>query len=195
MPQHRPSTSSHKHAHAVHPSAHGGVLRNRRAGRGKRRISTRFSMHLVLRSSVAKGAWSFVRPQNRAMIQRVLAKHSARLNVVLHGVGNAGNHLHLRAQFISRKSYLDFIRAIAGEIALHIKKISHPDADRSCRSLWDHRPFSSIVSGLKYVNRLTDYIKLNQLEGRGFPRAFARLVVQRWREGTVPEFEGGVLII
>jgi REP element-mobilizing transposase RayT len=208
------------HDKKLHPSAYGGVLRNRRQGRGARSISTRFSMHLVLRSSLARGAWSFVRPKNESMIHRVLAKHAKHTSTEILGIGNAGNHLHLRVQFTSRKNYLRFIRSVTGEIALHIKKITQPvlpnnsspkitlhnttsktttaatldtktstsasaskastSATSPARSFWDRRPFSSIVSTLKYVARLTDYIHINSIEGQGYPRAHARLVVQSW---------------
>lgn len=204
----------------LHPSAHGGVLRKRRAGRGARRVSTRYSMHLVLRSSQARGEWSLARPEHRLMIDRVLAKHAARFHVHLLGTGNAGNHLHIRAQFSRRKLYIKFIRAVTGEIALKIKRsaratrasravwavqAAHSVGNKTIhhgrstptqsRSFWDHRPFSSIVAGARYVARLTDYIKINHLEGHGFPRAFCRLVVKKWREGSAPEFYGGVYVV
>jgi REP element-mobilizing transposase RayT len=203
----------------LHPSAYGGVLRNRRQGRGTRSVSTRFSMHLVLRSSLARGAWSFTQPKNEAMIYRVIGKHAKSTKTEILGIGNAGNHLHLRVQFTSRKRYLCFIRAVTGEIALHIKKIVQtksspksaaankseskavptifPTADVSkspenilaTRSFWDRRPFSTIVSTLKYVARLIDYIHMNSIEGQGYPRAHARLIVQSWRDGT-GDFDG-----
>ncbi|MEQ1663828.1 MAG: transposase [Bdellovibrionales bacterium] len=190
----------------LHPSAYGGVLRNRRHGRGARSVSTRFSMHLVLRSSLARGAWSFTQPKNEAMINRVLGKHAKSTNTEILGIGNAGNHLHLRVQFTSRKRYLRFIRAVTGEIALHIKKIAQsvastsrrttaPDVSKTSenilatRSFWDRRPFSTIVSTLKYVARLIDYIHMNSIEGQGYPRAHARLIVQSWRDGT-GDFDG-----
>ncbi len=175
----------------LHPSAYGGILRKRLRGRGRRTISTRFSMHLVLRSSLARGVWSFVRPANRRLITHVLAKHAAATGVEILGVGNAGNHLHLRLRVPSREQYQHFIRAVAGEIALKIKRLGPTIR----RNFWDHRPFSSVVATINYVNRLTDYIKINHLEGHGFVRSFARLVVQRWRDGTWPEFEGGVYIV
>ena len=180
----------------LHPSAYGGVLRKRSRGRGARSVSTRYSMHLVLRSSLARGVWSFVRPKNRAMIKSVLAKQARAAHAELLGVGNAGNHLHLRVKFQSRKQYLYFIRAVAGEIALHIKKIQRPRTILNCsstsntplnRNFWDHRPFSSIVSSLKYVARLKDYIEINHIEGLGFPRAYARLAVQKWSEYPWPD--------
>jgi REP element-mobilizing transposase RayT len=162
-------------------------------------------MHLVLRSSLARGAWSFVQPKNEAMIHRILAKHAKSTNTEILGIGNAGNHLHLRVQFSSRKKYLRFIRSVTGEIALKIKKIAQKitptenvkskhstntgvtNSDKkslSKHNFWDRRPFSSIVSTLKYVARLTDYIHINGIEGQGYPRSYARLVVQSWRDGT-----------
>lgn len=189
----------------LHPSAYGGVLRNRRQGRGARSVSTRFSMHLVLRSSQARGAWSFVRPKNESMIAQVLNKHAKSTNTEILGIGNAGNHLHLRLQFSTRKNYLRFIRAVTGEIALKIKKFANAARPRhaaqpahakiisenktASHTFWDRRPFSSIVSTLKYVARLKDYIDINSIEGQGYPRSYARLVVQSWRYRTL-NFDG-----
>ncbi|OFZ11074.1 MAG: hypothetical protein A2Z20_02205 [Bdellovibrionales bacterium RBG_16_40_8] len=151
-------------------------------------------MHIVMRSSVARGVWSFVRPNNRNMIAHVLAKHASTTGVEIIATGNAGNHLHLRVRFPSLNAYKHFIRAVTGEVALKIKKIANSAVILN-RGFWDSRPFSCIVSTLGYATRLTDYIKINQLEGRGFNRAFACLVVKRWRDGTFPEFDGGVLIV
>ena len=107
----------------LHPSAHGGVLRKKRRGRGARSVSIRYSMHIVLRSSEAKYEWSFVQPRIRQMIERVLAKHASRTETIVMAVGNAGNHLHLRLKFTSREQYKRFIRAVTGEIALKIKQV------------------------------------------------------------------------
>ncbi|OFZ14866.1 MAG: hypothetical protein A2Z20_04560 [Bdellovibrionales bacterium RBG_16_40_8] len=197
----------------LHPSAYGGMLRNRRCGRGRRPISIIYSMHIVLRSTLARGKWSFAGDQNREMIRYVLAKHATTCAVKLIATGNAGNHLHLRIQVASREQYIHFIRAVTGEIALKIKKIIHPERELArskkhelgCapdessseqislkeKNFWDRRPFSSIVGTLRYATRLTDYIKINQLEGNGISRAYARLVVQKWRDGTWQEFEPG----
>lgn len=219
--------SGHKSQRRLHPSAHGGILRNRLKGRGRRTISTRYSMHVVLRSTLARGARSFSREANRVLLDRLLTKHSQKFGVQLLGVGNAGNHLHLRLKVDSREQYFGFIRALTGEIALKFKRIQqtatskhstnakHPvdrhnlaarhntvekhnlaakpttptPDDTDNRNFWDRRPFSSIVAQAKYVARLIDYIKINNLEGDGITRAFARLTVQRWRDGTWSEFE------
>jgi REP element-mobilizing transposase RayT len=167
----------------LHASAYGGSLRTRRRARGKRPISVRYSMHLVLRSSQARGAWSFARSQNRSLLERILAKHARAADVHIHATGNAGNHLHLRLRVNSKEQYFHFIRAVTGEIALKIKKIANSAGNIKAR-FWDRRPFSSIVATLRYSARLMDYIAINHIEGQGYPRAFARLEVQAWRNSS-----------
>jgi hypothetical protein len=56
--------------------SHGGELRKKRKGRGARPISAKESMHLVLRSSKAKGDWSFKRKENEKKISSIIAKFS-----------------------------------------------------------------------------------------------------------------------
>ncbi len=174
----------------LHPSAHGGELRRRRSGRRSRPISTRFSMHLVLRSTLAKGLWSFVRGKNRDLILHLTAKHATKSGVEVLSSGNAGNHLHLHVRVGSRRQYNHFVRALAGDIALQLRKIIGRDGARLPDiNFWDRRPFSTIVGTLRYVATLTDYLKVNQLEGNGVPRAFARIVVDKWRRGIWAERE------
>jgi len=167
---------------AVHPSAHGGVLRNRRRGRGRRPLSFRDSIHLVLRAWWGFGIESFTHPKNRRMVHSVLAKHAANMKVDLLGIGNGGNHLHLRARFADRKQYCRFIRAVTGEIALKIKKARfHFDGVKVGR-LWQWRPFSSIIVGADYLASMINYIAINELEGYGLTRTEARVKLKKWRD-------------
>lgn len=183
----------------LHPSAYGGVLRNRARGRGARSISTLHSMHIVLRSSLAKGYFSFVRPENRHFIKRTIYKQARRFSVEIIGIGNAGNHIHLRLKVSHRDHYMSFIRAITGEIALKIKNNARTIATKLKdisqlknsqismvinNRFWDHRPFSSIVSNFKYGSHLTNYLKINELEGYGYSRAFARLRIENRLDPT-----------
>lgn len=178
MPKRQLSSSERK----VHASASGGVLRNRRRGRRQRTLSTYHTMHLVLRAAWGRGAWSLSLTKHRQMINQVLAKHSARAGVRLLSTGNAGNHLHLRVQIPSRKQYCSFIRSVAGEIALKMKRRMEEFYGEKQGPFWERRPFSSIIAGAKYVARVVDYLKINVLEGEGYSRASARLKVYRWRD-------------
>ncbi len=101
--------------------AYGGTLRNTRKGRAHGRpLSVKHTMHLVLRSSKAKGDWSFLKPRNRHKIDQILLKFSRRFGVKILSAANVGNHLHMQIQLSSRATYRPFIRAITAAIAISI---------------------------------------------------------------------------
>ena len=98
-------------------TSYGGSLRNTRKGReGPRPLSTRDSMHLVLRSSKAKGNWSLRR--SRKKIDAILDKFSSKYAVNIISQANVGNHLHLHLRLRRRRLYNPFIRAITAAIAM-----------------------------------------------------------------------------
>lgn len=177
-------------------SAYGGQLRNTRAGRaGARPLSVRDSMHLVLRSSQAKGEWSFLRSRNAKVVKSVVEKFAFVYGVRVLSLVNVGNHLHLHIRLGNRFGYKPFVRAITGSIAMAITgknrwtraKIARAEADSRLRAapsstaitsaeakrvatavaprFWDHRPFTRVVAGFQPVLRLLDYLRINEIEG------------------------------
>lgn len=123
-------------------SAYGGQLRNTRAGReGARPLSVRDSMHLVLRSSQAKGEWSFLRSRNAKVVKSVVEKFAFVYGVKVLSLVNVGNHLHLHIRLGNRFGYKPFVRAITGSIAMAITgknrwtraKIARAEADSRLR--------------------------------------------------------------
>lgn len=158
------------------PKAYGGELLRKRKGRkGPRPLDTKNSMHLVLRSSHAKGGWSFRVGQNPRKVERILKKFAGKYGVLLLSVANVGNHLHLHIQLGSRFGYKPFIRAITSAIAMAITGMSR--WKKLGIRFWDLRPFTRVVVGQEAWSRLTRYIRLNQMEGMGFRRDVARIVM------------------
>lgn len=105
--------------------AYGGTLLNTRKGRSHgRTISTKDSMHLVLRSSKAIGAWSFRAPKNKKAILQIISKFAKKYSVQIKSMANVGNHLHLHVQLARRDSYRPFIRAITGAIAMAVTGVN-----------------------------------------------------------------------
>lgn len=149
-------------------SACGGVLRSTRKGRqGARRLTTEHAMHLVLRSSKAKGAWSFLRASNKKKIQTIIKKHAHKNLIQIISVSSIGQHLHLQIRLSDRKTYKPFIRAMTGAIALQIMGANRNRAkvmnykDR----FWDYRPFSKILTSFGQRLRAVDIALIHQLEG------------------------------
>lgn len=166
-------------------SAYGGELRNTREGRSKARpLSTRQSMHLVLRSTKAKGNWSFRHSQNRKRVTAIIMRFSRAYGVRVLSFANVGNHLHLHIKLGSRFTYARFIRAVTGAIAQTVTgrtrwntETGKPAAivkQATTQKFWDYRPFSRIVESWRAVLNLRDYVRINQLEGDGANRQAAR---------------------
>lgn len=185
-------------------SDYGGDLLRTRAGRRHGRpVSTRETMHLVLRSTKARGDWSFLRDKNNFAVRQIIAKFAAKYGVRVLSNANAGNHLHLQIKLTNRFSYPSFIRAITGAIAMSISGCSHWKNAKSGENLatkslarndqpsnkapakrekfWDARPFTRIAKSFAEFRNLREYVRLNEVEAMGFSRREARELVETER--------------
>lgn len=175
-------------------SAFGGELMKKVKGRSTPRpISTKYPMHIVLKSSRARGDFSFLKPQNRKVINQTLSELSQKFHVKILGLANVGNHLHLMLKFKKRGLYLDFIRSFTGSLALRIgKKTRWNRANQesplnpNLLKFWDYRHFSRIIAGFKNFVRAKEYLWINQLEGRGVPRDLAEWSIKAKTHRSTP---------
>jgi putative transposase len=158
---------------------YGGELLKTRQGRAHGRpLAVRKTMHLVLRSSKAKGEWSFKRPDNEKKIRALIEKFGKKYGVKILSLAVVGNHLHFHIKLGSRHLYAPFIKALTGSIAMAVTRTSRWKKSGETRlKFWDYRPFTRIVVGLRAILHLRDYIAVNQLEGYGRSRQEARFFV------------------
>ena len=171
-------------------SAYGGDLLKTREGRERARpLDTRNTMHLVLRSTKAKGEWSFRKPGNAAALDGIITKFARKYGVKILSLANVGNHLHIHLKLTNRFGYRPFVRAITGAIAMAVtgasrwKKLKKKASDK----FWDYRPFTRVVESFRAYLNLRDYVRINELEGFGVDRRQAREFVKNGRvviEGT-----------
>lgn len=160
--------------------SYGGILRRKRKGRGARPLAIKESMHLILKSSKAKGEWSFKKAENAAKIRSIFERFAKKHHVQIHSLANVGNHLHLHMQLGYRRGYVPFIRAVTSAIAMAITKKSRWNKIKA--KFWDARPFTRVIRGFKALLTIQDYLLINQLEGVGVDRLEARWIVARKRE-------------
>ncbi|OQW47283.1 MAG: hypothetical protein A4S09_15935 [Proteobacteria bacterium SG_bin7] len=125
-------------------------------------------------------------PHHRAKIKNILQKFAKKFGVILISGANVGNHLHLEIRIANRQTYRPFIRAVTAAIAMAITGTSRWNPKKI--KFWDHRPFSRIAETWKEVLNLRDYIRINQLEGRGIHREEARVVITRKTEPPGKKF-------
>lgn len=153
---------------------------NKREGRqGPRPLDTKNTMHLVLRSSKAKGAWSFRR--HKAKINKIIDKFSHKYGVRIIMGANVGNHIHLQIKLANRFTYKPFIRALTASIMMAVTGASRWKPNACEGKFWDYRPFTRVVTGLRAFLALRDYVEINQMEGAGHDRDYSRLVVETFR--------------
>jgi REP element-mobilizing transposase RayT len=165
--------------------AYGGSLRNTRKGRqGARALTTSGTIHLVLRSTKAKGSWSFTLAKNKNLIRATLKKYAQRNFIKIISVANVGNHLHIHLKLTHQHYYKSFIRSIAGVIALKIMKAGPNAAKVKCHKdrFWDYRPFTRIITSFRHFVNTQDYIAINQFEGIGIDRLTSQMIVRQNRD-------------
>jgi len=93
----------------------GGDLLKGNHPKFKRPLSSKKAIHLVMRSTKARGAHSFLR--FHLAIKRIIDNQARRHGIQVYRLANAGNHLHLMIRCCSRRAYTRFIRSISGLIA------------------------------------------------------------------------------
>jgi len=155
--------------------------------RHDRPVTSKYPMHLVLKSSKAKGEFSFRSAKNLKRVRHIVDQHCRRYGVKLHEFSNNFNHLHILAKFPSRPIYVRFIRSLSGALALAVTGASKSKNLKQILGgkFWDFRPFTRIVIGNRAYRIARDYVILNQLEQLGMiPHRTSRLKGVQPREAV-----------
>lgn len=142
----------------------GGAYLKKSHAKTKRPITTKRSMHLVMRSSLAKGEKSFLR--HAAAIQKIVQVQAKRFGVRVYRLANAGNHLHLVILPSSRGGFNSFVRSLSGVIARRVLGAERGSAKNL--QFWDQRPFTRILEWGKEYRGVVRYLVQNSLEALGF---------------------------
>lgn len=143
--------------------AFGGSLLKKSHAKTRRPISSKSPMHVVIRSSEARGQQSFRYGKNHAKINALVTRVCRKHGIRLYEYANVGNHLHLLIRV--RKFFLwkAFIRELTGSLVMLVIG----NAKRA-KPFFDQRPFTRVVNGWKRAYTIAkDYVVLNQMEALG----------------------------
>jgi putative transposase len=150
---------------------HGGILRNKRGGRGARPLSSRDPVHLVFKTNVQSLRKGLRSPLGFYIIHHIIKKYARRFFVKIEQVSVNHDHLHLLVRFSRRSQGLYFHRVVAGQIAQEFQKNGFlkfvTDTHKSVEGrvkLWKYRPFTRVIKGWKPYLTVRDYIQLNEKE-------------------------------
>src|ERR1039458_2032083 len=148
--------------------AFGGTLMKKAKYRTFRPLESKRPIHLVMRSSIARGDWSMRYFRNKTVVDNLVKVISRRYAVRILEYSNNGNHLHLLIRVSNRRAYQAFIRVLTAAIALKVTGANK--LKKLKRRFWDFRPFTRIVRGYRAYKIARDYVILNALEARSEER-------------------------
>jgi len=159
---------------SISPSFGGSFQKGKR--KTVRPLNPKTTLHLVLKSSRAKGTWSLLRREHKTRIHDLLQKIAKENGIKIYQYANVGNYLHLLLQLRDRKSFQKFLRVFSGRVALMITQAKR---GRPQGKFWDELAFSRIVQWGNDFKRMISYLFKNELESLGYSTAFARELTQR----------------
>ncbi len=176
-----------------HHLKYGGVLRQKRLGRGRRTLSCKDSLHVVFKiNKIVLRTQSLRTHQNFKHCREIIQKYADRFFVKIEQISIQGDHVHCLVRTSRRSLFHHFFRVAAGQIAQQFEKTDKlrevidargyglknvtdtqknkkDDETKTKRklSLWKYRPFSRVVRGYKAYKIVRNYIQLNEKEALG----------------------------
>jgi REP element-mobilizing transposase RayT len=128
--------------------------------KGKRKVARPlvFSkpMHLVLKTSKAKGQFAFSPTDHR--VKSLITKMGQRFGVKIYSTSQNWSHIHLVIRLRDRKSYRSFIRALTGAMVLKLK---------ATKGFFDLTPYTKVASWGRQFQNLKNYAFKNELQALG----------------------------
>jgi REP element-mobilizing transposase RayT len=169
----KPKQTSFFKSQGIHQFCHGGILRNKRKGRGRRPLSTKESLHCVFKINSSKLKLRGLRAhQSFQLIHQILWQYAGHFYIKVEQVSVQNNHIHLLIRTSRRSQFHYFFRVFAGQIAQRFESKGWLVTDTLTKPqkgtrLWSYRPFSRVVRGWKAYQTVRDYIQLNEKEATG----------------------------
>jgi len=119
--------------------------------------------HIVLKSKRAKGRWSLTHRKNHAKITSMIYVYAHRFKVHVYRAAVVGNHIHLLVKAEERKPLADFLRVLAGRVAVTVS-----GARRGVKRIgkfWDYLCWSRLVNWGRDFYHTRKYVTANEVEG------------------------------
>jgi len=165
---------------AFHRFNHGGVLRKRRLGRGRRPLSTKEPLHVVFKIDKQRLRCKSLRSvRSFNLVHKIIKTYAKHFFVHIEQLSIQNDHCHLLVRTKRRSLFHNFFRVVAGQIAqifekegllLGVTDTHNTQLVRTVKKgtkLWLYRPFSRVIRGYKAYLIVRDYTQLNEKEALG----------------------------
>ena len=136
-----------------------------------RPFAPKVPVHLVLRSKRARGIWSLLHRRHKSKITSMIYVYAERFKIHVYRAANVGNHLHLIVKADDRKNLADFLRVLAGRIAVTVtgaQKSGYLNGKfylgKKIGKFWDFLYWSRLVNWGRDFHQVRKYVLANELE-------------------------------
>ena len=109
--------------------------------------------------------------KHKKRIQQMVEEASREYDIKIDQFVNVGNHLHLLVRFKKRQEIQNFMRVIAGKIAILVTGALKGGA---VGRFWDGPCFTRVVNWGKDLTNLKRYFLKNDVESLGYSNLIAR---------------------
>jgi REP element-mobilizing transposase RayT len=142
----------------------GGSLLKKSHSKTARPFKKNHPIHIVLRSTKARGNNSFL--NHGFWIHDQLKNIAKSTGVKIERYENVGNHLHILLRSTRRESLRAFLRGITSTIAR--KFTGAKRGLQKGQKFWDALPFSRLINGNSAYKIVQEYFNKNRIEAIGF---------------------------
>lgn len=141
-------------------TVHGGT-QTKGHRKNARPLASKKWIHLILKSQRAKSNWSFLKPENKIYIERLLSLKSKQFGVKIDRWVNVGNHIHLKIKCSNRENFQKFLKSITCMIARSVTKARRGNP---VGKFWQGLAFTRILKSALEELQLNAYFKGNEIE-------------------------------
>lgn len=138
--------------------SHGGV-KTKSKRKTKRPLLTNKITHVVLKSSKAKGDFSFYK--NKKIVLSILKERSKKYFIEILDLVIMENHLHLKVRFKNKDYFRNFLRTYT---ALLARKITKAKKGKVFGRFWDGLVFTRVLTSAYEILGLKGYFQANRIE-------------------------------
>jgi REP element-mobilizing transposase RayT len=160
--------------------------------KGKRKTERPFAttapLHLVLKSSRARKDWSMLHRRHRSKVTSMIYVYAKRFRVHVYRATNVGNHLHLLVRAKDRKDLADYLRVLAGRVAVTVTGARK--GVKRIGKFWDALTWSRLVNWGRDFFGVRDYLA-HAFQIQGWSPKVAAKVRASEADGELSWFLGG----
>ena len=141
-------------------TSHGGAP-SKGKRKGARPLDRKKWIHMILKSSKAKGPMSFHNPKHKQWIEDLIREKAKKFGVQIADMVNVGNHFHYKIKIHNRELFQNFLKSITSLIA---RQVTGAKKGNPFGQFWDGLAFTRVLKSSFEELQLRGYFQANRIQ-------------------------------